>query len=146
MERVKQFSRWLVSISPSRTALPWVALALALMLISAYCIVTWMGIVGLVSGWTGLPQYEAQIPKLQRQAEAFFWLAVVLPFIAAFFLGLGKADVPAQVGNSEHSMLTYRSRPNALLSALARYGSHLGLSLLGTLGFILLMILVSVNW
>jgi len=62
------------------------------MFLSAYSIVRWIGIVGAVSGWTGLPQYEAQIPLLRVQAEVWLGLALALPFAAAWFLGLGTKD------------------------------------------------------
>ena len=67
----------------------WLLLSTAAMFVSAYSVFGWMGAVGRISGWVGLPQYEAQIPRLRAQAE----LAVALPFLAAWFLGLGRKDL-----------------------------------------------------
>jgi len=39
-----------------------------------------MNVVGRVSGWTGLPQYESQIPKLQSYGTLWESLAIALLF------------------------------------------------------------------
>jgi len=70
----------------------WLLLSTAAMFVSAYSVFGWMGAVGRISGWVGLPQYEAQIPRLRAQAEVWLGLAVALPFLAAWFLGLGRKD------------------------------------------------------
>ena len=60
--------------------------------------------VGRISRWIGLPKYEAEIPKLQTQAEVCSGLAIALPFIAALLLGLG---VPRSASSADSSMLSY---------------------------------------
>ena len=74
------------------------------MFTSAYSIFRSLGVVGAVSGWIGLPKYEAEIPKLQTQAEVWSGLAIAPPFIAALLLGLGA---PRSASSADSSMLSY---------------------------------------
>jgi hypothetical protein len=83
-------ARMMKSISVSKERLAWLLLSTAAMFVSAYSFFGWLGTVGRISGWTGLPQYEAQIPRLRVQAEVWLGLAVASPFLAAWFLGLGR--------------------------------------------------------
>jgi hypothetical protein len=78
--------------------LPALLTALAMMFGSSYLAVLWMGVVGRVSGWTGLSQHESQIPERQWYGTLWESLAIAFLLIAAFVLGLGKRltayDVP----------------------------------------------------
>jgi len=62
---------------PRTRRIAWLLVALGLMFTSAYSIFRWLGVVGAVSGWMGLPQYEAEVPKLQREGEVWWWLAIL---------------------------------------------------------------------
>jgi hypothetical protein len=62
----------------------------ALMGVSAYSVLRWLGAVGTISGWTGLQQHESEIPLLQVQARFWETLALVLPFVGATFVWLGR--------------------------------------------------------
>jgi hypothetical protein len=75
---------------PDRSRRPLLLLALVLMFGSAYSILKFFATAGAVSNWMGLPQYAAQISRLQ--AEGGWWeaLAIVLPFLAALVLGFGR--------------------------------------------------------
>ena len=62
----------------------------ALMFASAYSIGRWLGLVGTISGWTGLPQHESEIPRLQVQARFWETLVLLLPFVGAIFVWAGR--------------------------------------------------------
>lgn len=70
--------------------LVWFFISAALMLVSAYSIFCWLGVVGTISGWVGLPQHEAEIPRLRVQAGIWETLALTLPFLAAAFVWKGR--------------------------------------------------------
>jgi hypothetical protein len=112
------------TMSPKR----WLAIltALALMFGSACFAGLWMHVVGRVSGWTGLPQYESQIPKLQWHGTLWESLTIVLPFLAAFVLGLGKR-VPSDEMSPAWSTLAFN------------YLVRLGLCVIGAIGFVFLL-------
>jgi hypothetical protein len=57
--------------------------ALAMIFGSSCFAVLWMGAVGRVSEWTGLPQYESQIPKLQWYGTLWESLGIAFLFIAS---------------------------------------------------------------
>jgi len=114
--------------------IPWTLLALALMFASAYSAMRWIGAVGAISGWIGLPQYANQLPKLTVEAEWWKRLGLVLPFAAAFVLGLGKSHLH---GTNEP--------PNATepwFSPILRYVGRLAASVAGTLAFIFCLLLI----
>ena len=81
------------------------------MLSSAYCFFGWMSAVGRISGWIGLPQHEAQIPRLETEATLWSTLAIALPFVGALLLTFGKTasdkqpradpNVPRRIGYRE---------------------------------------------
>jgi hypothetical protein len=130
------------NISVSKERLSWLLLSTGAMFLSAYSIVRWIGIVGAVSGWTGLPQYEAQIPLLRVQAEVWLGLALALPFAAAWFLGLGTKDQLNQRVTPETASVTYARDSRTWLSPISEYAFRLGLSIVGTLGFALCLFLL----
>jgi hypothetical protein len=133
----------LKSILLNKERLAWLLLSTAAMFVSAYSVFGWMGTVGRISGWTGLPQYEAQIPRLGVQAEVWLGLAVASPFLAAWFLGLGRKE--QQFNQREISgtlPVTYSRDSRPWLSSVFEYAVRLGLSILGTLGFALCLFLL----
>ena len=130
---------------PGKKRIAWLVIAIALMFMSSYSIFRWFGDVGLISGWTGLPEYEAKIPELQREAEVWFWVTIVSPFIAAFLLGLGRNEtwkLIKYVGPAKHLLITYSDESREWLAPIVSYLLRLGVSALGTLGFSLLLLLV----
>ena len=74
------------SIRSDNRRLAWFLISGALMFASAYSVGRWLGAVGTISGWTGLPQHELEIPRLQVQARFWATLALVLPFVGAIFV------------------------------------------------------------
>ena len=78
------------SIRSDNRRLAWFLISGALMFASAYSVGRWLGAVGTTSGWTGLPQHESEIPRLQVQARFWATLALILPFAAAIFVWAGR--------------------------------------------------------
>jgi hypothetical protein len=114
------------------------------MLSSAYCFFGWMSAVSRISGWIGLPQYEPQIPRLETQARLWSALAIALPFIAALVLTFGKTASDKQPRGDAPTSITYRaeSATEKRLAPILRYLGHLAVSLLGTLGFAVVLFLL----
>lgn len=127
---------------PRKSRIPWLLLSFASMLVSAYSVFGWMDAVGRISGWTGLPQYEAQIPQFQTQARICSRLAIALPFVAAWFLGLGKKEVADQIEASGTMPVSYPPDSRPWLAPVVRYAVRLAISILGTLGFTVGLFLV----
>ena len=100
--------------------------ALAMIFGSSCFAVLWMGVVGRVSGWTGLPQYESQIPKLQWYGTLWESLGIAFLFIAAFVLGLGKR-------------VTANDVPPAWSTLLFSFLGRLGLCIIGAVAFVFLL-------
>ena len=96
---------------PEKKRVLWLLLAIGFMFTSAYSMARLLGIIALVSAWTGGSPYEHQVPELQRQGEFWWLLALASPFVAALLLGFGKSKT------------------------LSSYLWHLALSALGILGF-----------
>jgi hypothetical protein len=114
------------------------------MFTSAYSIFRGLGVVGAVSGWIGLTQYEAGIPKLQREGEVWWWLAIALPWVAALLLGFGKEESSPQIEHPGPPVDTCAAESKAEESTapIVRYFTRLVISVLGTLGFALCLLLV----
>src|SRR6266513_533887 len=87
--------------------------AVGLMFTSAYSIFRWFGVVGAVSGWIGLPQYKAEISKLQREGEVWRCLAIALPLVSALPLSLGKAETSHQFAYAGTTPVTYPAESKA---------------------------------
>ena len=88
-KRLRTLKTLLVSQFLTRKRIPWILFALVLMFTSAYSIGRLLAIIGTVSGHIGLSQYSDEIPRLQSEADWWEALAIGLPFLAAFVLGLG---------------------------------------------------------
>jgi hypothetical protein len=123
----------------NRSRVSWILLALALMFASAYSAMRWIGAVGAFSGWIGLPQYASQLPKLTVEADWWKWLGLILPFAAAFLLGLGRSRFPRSDGPSEPLSAT---EPQQWFSPLVRYLGRLAVSVAGTLAFFFCLLLI----
>jgi|SRR5215470_15299160 len=120
----------------NRGRLAWSLISAAAMFVSAYSVFRWLGAVGTISGWIGLPQYEAEIPRLRVQAEVWKTLALTVPFLGAVFVWLGRRK-PVD-----------RNEPPSLV---LECGVCLGASILGTAGFVLClfvfgMLLHKIGW
>ena len=103
--------------------------AIAMMFGTACSAGLWMNAIGKVSGWTGLPQYENQIPKIQQYGTLWESLTIAILFIAAFTLGLGKRVPSDEV-------------PPAWRTHAFNYVIRLGLCLIGAIGFVFLLGLI----
>ena len=78
--------------------------------------------VGTISGWIGLPQHELEIPRLQAQARFWATSALILPFVGAVFVWVG------------------RQKPfdrSDIAGFVFECGFCLAIAILGTLGFLL---------
>lgn len=73
-----------------KRGLVWFLLSGAMMLGAAFSIGSWLGTVGTISGWIGLPQHELEIPRLQAQARAWATSALILAFVGAIFVWAGR--------------------------------------------------------
>ena len=78
------------SFGLGRRRLGWFLISAVFMFASAYAVCRWLGTIATISGWIGLPQHEAQIPRLRVQAGIWETLALTSPFPAAAFLWTGR--------------------------------------------------------
>jgi hypothetical protein len=121
----------------------WFYGALAAMFASACCFVLWLDVVGRVSGWIVLPPYEAQIPRLQWYGGLWLSLAIILPFLAALLLGFSKKERPSYADSTrQKSVLTGSKSSYEWTSVVVVYVLRVGISFLGTLGFLMAFILI----
>ena len=129
---------------PGKKRIPWVLGALALMFASAYSIFKFYDIGANVGDRIGFPQFAVQIPKLE--AEGLWWgrLGIALPFLAALLLGFGKEDVIRTVDRVEPTgsgTVSYSAEPREWLAPIRTYLLSLAVSAVGTLGFMVLLLL-----
>lgn len=110
------------SIRSDNRRLAWFLISGVLMFASAYSVARWLGEVGTISGWTGLPQHESEIPRLRVQAKIWETLALTLPFIAAVLVWTGRQK---PLSRSDISGFFFEC------------GVCLVASILGTIGFLL---------
>lgn len=68
----------------------WFLISGALMFAAAYSVGRWLAALGTISGWTGLPQHESEIPNLLVQERFWEALALILPFAGAIFVWVGR--------------------------------------------------------
>jgi hypothetical protein len=130
--------------SRNNRSTPRLLLALAFMFASAYCFFAWMGAVSRISGWIGLPQHASQIPRLESETSLWSALAIALPLAAALLLSFGKATSDQRPSrNGSATSLTYQAQspPEKILAPLLRYLGYLIISLIGTLGFVVVLFL-----
>jgi hypothetical protein len=127
-----------------RNRVPWLVLAIVLMFASAICALVYLDAVGKISGWIGVPEYEAHLPHLQMRAALWSGLAVLLPFVAALLLGLGKHGEPRNAGTSRANIITDPevSHEWSAATAILAYLLRLVVSALGSLAFIVAFVLV----
>ena|SRR5882724_1131746 len=129
---------------PSKRRIRWVLVALALMFTSAYSIARLFAAIASVGALTGVPEYAREIPRIK--AEAVWWetLAIVLPFFAALVLGFGKTSSAGAAGSRSAASLTYAAESQAekWTAPIVRYFTRLVISLLGTFGFLLCLLLI----
>jgi len=78
------------SLGLRKRRLGWFVISVVLMFASAYAVGRWLGIIGTIGGWIGLPQHEAQIPELRVQAGIWETVAPTSPFLAAVFFWTGR--------------------------------------------------------
>ena len=115
------------------------------MFASALCSLLWMDAIGKISGWTGIPEYEAQIPRLRWHAGLWSSLTILLPFLAAFLLGFAKKEEPKTADSTNlGSVLTVSESEasNERIAGIAMYLLRLGISVLGAVGFLIAFILI----
>ncbi len=128
---------------PNKRRIPWLLVAFGLMFASAYSIARLLAAMAMIGAWTGLRQYEARLSQIQ--AKAIWWesLAIGLPFFAALMLGFGKGSSVASVGRQPAS-LTYpaESQAEKWTAPFVRYFVRLAISVLGTFGFLLVLLLI----
>ena len=117
-----------------------ISVSLALMATSAASALIWITTVGRISAWTGVPEYAEKLSELRYFVPWLGSLAVGLPFIAAFILGL----VP------EHSTTSSNVQRPAFFSDLKKWkwvrGSYLfrlTICLLGSVGFFFVLVFLS---
>ena len=130
--------------SLDRNRVPWVVLATVLMFASAICALFYLDAVGKISGWIGVPEYEAYVPHLQRRAGLWSGLAVLLPFVAALLLGLGKRAEPGHAGTNRTRIIgdPKVSHEWSAVTAILTYLLRLAVSALGSLAFVVAFVLV----
>lgn len=68
----------------------WLLISTVVMFVCAYSVARWLAVVGTISGWTGLQEHEAEIPRLRVQAGIWATLALTSPFIAAVLVWTGR--------------------------------------------------------
>ena len=127
-----------------RNRLPWLILAIALMVASAICGLLYMDAVARISGWTGLPKYEAYVPNLQESAVLWSGLAVIFPFLAALLLGVGKEMRPrlAETNRTDVISCPEVSHEWAAVTAILAYLRRVGISAVASLGFMIAYVLL----
>ena len=128
---------------PTKSRIPWIAAAVCCMYGSSYSIDRLLGIAGFVSDWTGVPQYAEQIRQLNERAP--WWAASAIGFIllSAVLLGLGIQTKSDEALLAADWTLARFCRPEELIPAVLRFVGRLVISILGTLGFVLLRSLIS---
>jgi hypothetical protein len=129
---------------PSKSHIPWLVLAFGLMFVAAYSIARLFAAIASVSALTGLPEYAHEIPKIQAEARWWETLAIVLPFFAALVLSIPKTRSAISAGSGSTPSLTYpaESQTEKWASPFVQYLTRLVISVLGTFGFLVCLLLV----
>ena len=126
---------------PPKARIPWVVLSVGLIFASAYFAGNCIAAIGPISGWTGLPQYAAELQRIELQVWWWEKLALLLPFLAALTIGLG----PKRPASSPEAQMR-ADMPQRGWSDLcpARYLVRLAVSIAGTLGILLAIGLIDI--
>jgi hypothetical protein len=128
---------------PGKNQIPWLLVALALMFTSAYSIARLFADAAMIGGWTGLLEHAAELPRIQAEAARWELLAIALPFFAAVVIGFGKATLAISVRGPQASLTYPAESPTEKWTApIVRYLVRLVVSVLGTFGFLLSLLLV----
>ncbi|MDE3137805.1 MAG: hypothetical protein KGL59_14595 [Acidobacteriota bacterium] len=123
----------------------WLIGALGLMLASAYSIFESLAVATNMSDRIGFPQFAIQVPGLEAEALRWGWLGLSLLLLAALLLGLGRSPANGGVGAAlpaARTNLTYPVAAREWLSPAASYLRRLAVSVLGTFGFLILLLLL----
>jgi len=123
---------------PQKGRVPWLVLAEVLMFGSAYFALACMDSGFRIGDWTGLPQYADAIQRLEHLVWWWLRLAIVLPFAAAFVMGIGPKTPPKLAVGTR-----LLDRGWWDLSS-ARYLVRLVVSVAGTLIALVAMVLVDI--
>jgi hypothetical protein len=130
-----------------KNRLPFLVAGVALMIVSAICGLLYLDVVGKVSGWIGLPEYERYVPRLQWYGGLWLTLALTLPFLAALLLGLGKGARPRIADTAGPGVMSYpdvsHESESTAISAVLAYLLRLTLSVLVTVGFMIVIYFVA---
>lgn len=113
--------------------------ALGLMLLTAYATGRWFIAGAAASKRVGLSDYADSVARAEVASWLWGSLALASLLLAALLLGLGVQQTPSVTVSS---LSTYRGRRERWTLPLERFLSRLVLSALGTLVFILLLLLV----
>jgi hypothetical protein len=132
---------------PSNKRLAWLLASLLLMFGSALALLRWASIGFVVGDWIGLPQSAGQIPRLETEGGWCLCTGVVLPFLAAIFLGFGKRTDVGHANDdgsmpADQTPVSYLDDSLDLLAPIATYLLRLIISAAGTFGFAVLLLLV----
>lgn len=129
---------------PSKKRIPWLLIALGLMLASAYLTIRWFVAGALPGKWVGLPEYAEASRTLATDSELWGSLAVVLPFLAALLLGFGKVPGAGSGRTGSAVSLTYpaESKAEKWTAPIVRYLKRFIISVLGTLAFVACLLLI----
>ena len=124
--------------------MPWLFLAIVLMLASAICALLYLDAVGKISGWIGLHEYEGLLPMLRWRARLWSGLAIILPFLTALILGLGKGAEQKHAENSRTGVITDPdvSHEWTIVTAILAYLLRVVVSALASLAFVAMFVLV----
>lgn len=115
-------------------------LAVVAMFAAAYSASIWLGTSATISGWAGIEKHQSEIASLKVRAAGWLVLAISLQFVSALLLGVRK-DKGGEVASPTHQR---RISLAVVLACLRGYGRRVLISLLGTLGFAVL--LFSIGW
>lgn len=97
----------------------WQILALALMLGAAYCIIVCLHAVGEISPLTGLPEYTAQVQKLQALASLWVdWLLFYRFLRRSYLVSVASSSIHILADYLSQCWVQWASRSVSVLSAI----------------------------
>jgi hypothetical protein len=129
--------------SGDRNRLKWLLLAIVLMFASAICALLYLDAVGRISGWIELPKYEGDLPTIRWRARLWSFLAVIFPFLAALFLGIGKGAGPGHIATSRRGAITAPELSNDwTMTPVLAYLLRVAVSTFASLAFMVVLVLL----